>query len=641
MPSDYSDLINEFGSNSKAVVTPHADLIKEFGGGSVQAMAPAVVEPEKDYRPKPITDEAAKASQQNMPSSPLVQDVKNIPDFIARHGIENYKFSKAMMGKGVENIAGGASATGIGEVGMGALGAVFAYPSAIIEGGQRLIEKTTGNKDFAKRAVAVATSGLPLKTTGQVITNSMPSNRAVNQMIELVGKENIPKVLEELKSNPRLTLMDVNPSVRTAAMGLAAQPGEPLNLLNKFVEGRKSNQKGTVVQAYDEAMGVPVSMKQQVDKLKSDIKDVGKEINPIVANANPVDVTPVIQSIDNILKPGVQSVISVGQPLPGPAIKAELAGFRKLLTDNKSQRTDAKELHQIQSALRAKAEDLLNSTDGQNRQVGYALMNVRNQIVSAIDRASPQIVDAAGNSIGTYKPQLAKYREANDIDDAFKKGQLITRNKLGQLDDHPEYWNEWIKAATPSELEAAKQGARLAVAHQMGAFRFSARKGMEVPESEFNAEKLKALFGEKETNRLMKALNDERKINDTDAKLMQNSMTAMRLLGAKATEVRPDYKPDISAYLPAVAEAGAQWASGGESMGLGAAAVIGYGQARKLLTKTGQKIDRRTNVEIANLASATGEAREALMQALSGALPQGKLTMKQRLQLALPVASNP
>ena len=97
------------------------------------------------------------------------------------------------------------------------------------------------------------------------------------------------------------------------------------------------------------------------------------------------------------------------------------------ITDGKSLRTDAQSLHTFQSALRAKAEDLLSSSTGADRQLGRALMDVRNQVVNAIDAASPQIKQADGTSIGTYKSALAKYRDANDIEDAFKKGGLVTK----------------------------------------------------------------------------------------------------------------------------------------------------------------------------------------------------------------------
>lgn len=633
---DINELARKYGTDvgvdTPTVSTHFSNVINKYGSGAIKAVPPAIEQPELDYIPKPGRPTTGQVSV----DSPLMRDIKASPEFLRRETIKQFKAGRSLAGQGIQDITSGMSATGIGEVGLGGLQMAGALPIAAIEGGKKIIERSTGNKEFAERATAVATSGLPIAKIGKVAAATMPSNRALSDIIELVGKENLATVIAELKSNPRLTLADVAPSVQSATMGLAARPGEPRNKIVKFIESRKGDQKGTIIEAFDEAMGVPPSIKAKTEELKKSIRGVGKEINPILEKSNVVDVTPVIANIDAKLKPGVQSVISVGEPLPGPRVKEELAEVRKFLSDDKQQRTDAKELHTIQSALRARAEALLNSASGEERQVGYALMNVRNQIVDAIDRVSPQITDASGKQIGTYRAQLSKYREANDIDDAFQKGMLVTRNKLGRLEDHPEFWAEWVKSASPAELEAARQGARLAVAHQMGAFRFSARKGMEVPEAEFNAEKLKLLFGEKEVNQLMKALQDERKINDTDQKLLQNSMTAMRLLGAEKTKIREDYKPNMSALIAPAAETLAMYLSGGSSMGMGAASVIGYQAARRGVTKAGQKLDRATNIEITDLATATGESKEALIKALQDALPKAKLSSVQKLKLALP-----
>src|SRR5690606_6445799 len=109
--------------------------------------------------------------------------------------------------------------------------------------------KLTGNPDFAKRAELVATSGLPIAKVAKVATEAMPSTRAINTLVDAIGTENIPKVIDQLKSNPRLTLMDVDPNTQVIAQGLAAKPGEPRNLLDKVVAGRKDSQKGVVTEA--------------------------------------------------------------------------------------------------------------------------------------------------------------------------------------------------------------------------------------------------------------------------------------------------------------------------------------------------------------------------------------------------------
>lgn len=643
--SDFDDLINEFGSKNKtakAVDTPYADLIDEFGSGEVKA----IQSKEKGDVVGTKVGQASNVPFTYVPSGAPINDIQYYrnpevpepkvefrqPSFselpVIRQGIKGFQESGKYAGEGYSDIARGMSATGVGKVILGHVGQALNVTGVApaIEAAKEQVTKATGNPDFADRLELVSTSGLPIAKTAKVVTELSPSTRAVKTIAEAIGPENIPSVVNQLKSNPRLTLMDVDPNVQIISQGLASKPGEPRNILDKVVKERKDTQKGTVLDIYDEALGVPVNVRDKVERLKTKIKETGKEINPVISNAGAVNISPVISSIDAKLKPGVQTVISAGEPLPLDDIQKSLKGVRKLLTDDKSVRTDAQSLHNFQSALRAKAEDLLSSQNGQDRQLGHALMNIRNQIVTSID-------NAAG---GNYKPALAKYRDINDVNDAFKKGQLITRNRLGNLDDDPSYWDNWIKTASPEELEAAREGARLAVSHQMGSVVNAARKGMNIPEIEFNAEKLKSLFGKEEVEKMAKGLADEKKIADTNSKLFQNSQTAMRLLGAEATEVRPSFKPNYTGLLPIAAEGLNQYLTGG-SLPIALAGGYGYLGARKAITKIGQNLDRKTNVEIANLSSAVGEARENLIKALQDHIPKGKLTMKQRLQLSLPI----
>lgn len=627
--SDYSDLISEFGSKGATakVVTSHADLIKEFGSGKVTVEAPKqadinIPSPENFERSKVIEAETAIANK----NKPI--EWSKLP--VVRQGIEGFKQGTNLASSGYQDVPNHRPLSGAAKIILGhgqqILNAVPVLP--IIETAKEQVEKLTGNPEFSKRLELVATSGLPISKTTKLLTEVMPSTRAVKTIVDAIGPEKLPVVIESLKSNPRLTLMDVDPNIQIISQGLATKPGQPRNILDTVVKERTDTKLDTVTGAINEAMGTPVNVLEKVEGLKKTIRETGKEINPIVANANPVDITPVIASIDAKLKPGVNSVITVGEPLPLGDIEKSLERVRNFITDDLKNRTDAKSLHAFQSSLRAKAEDLLSSTSGQDRQLGRALMDVRNQVVNAID-------NAAG---GNYRPALAKYRDVNDVEDAFKKGQAVTKNRLGNLDDDPAYWDKWIKQATPAELEAAKEGARLAYAHQMSTVTNAARKGTDIPLIEFNKQKLELLFGKAEVEKMSKALADEKLIADTNSKLFQNSQTAMRLLGADATKVRPDYEPKFTkTILPLALEAGSQYLSGGMPIPLGIAAGVAYPFARNKITRIGQNLDRRTNVEIANLSSAVGESKEALIKALQEHIPQGKLSMKQRLQLSLPV----
>lgn len=625
------ELAAKYGSSdaNAAIVTPHADLINKYGGGTVIAEAPAQPDintpsPENFERSKVIEANTAKVNANKLP------EFFKLP--IVRQGIEGFKSGGKMAGEGYSDIARSAPASGLGKVVLGhgiqALNVLPVLPT--IEAATEQVTKLTGNPEFANRAELVATSGLPIAKLGKVAAGAMPSSRAITTIVDAIGKENLPGVIAQLKSNPRLTLMDVDPNVQIISQGLAAKPGEPRNILDKIVKGRTDTKLDTVTGAIDEAMGAPVNVLEKVNNLKAQIKATGKEINPIISSAGAVDITPVIMSIDAKLKPGVNSVITMGEPLPLGDIEKQLKAIRNYITDDLKNRTDATSLHAFQSNLRAKADDLLASATGTDRQLGHALMDVRNQVVASID-------NAAG---GNYRPALSKYRDINDVDSAFKKGREITKNRSGYLDDDPAYWEKWVKDATLAELEAAKEGARLAYAHQMGSVTNAARKGTDIPLIDFNKQKLELLFGKTEVDKMAKALADEKLIADTNSKLFQNSQTAMRLLGADATKVRPDYEPKFTkTILPVALEAGTLYLSGGNVPAAGFAAGLAYPAIRNQFTKIGQRLDRKTNVEITNLAASVGEAKDALIQALQSHLPQGKLTAGQKLKLSLPIAN--
>jgi len=634
------ELAYKYGSGEAkgAVITPHADLINKYGGGTVTAEAS--VAQSNINTPSPENFERSKVIEAETAAANVKRPIEYSKLPIARHAIKGFNEGAAYAGEGIKDFAQGKPATGVGKFVLGSgqqlLNVVPILP--VIEAGKEQVSKLTGNPEFANRAELVATGGLPVSRMTKAAMELTPSSRSVKAIVDAVGKENLPAFIDTLKSNPRLTAMDVDPNVQIINQGLSAKPGPPRNMLDKVVRERTDSKLDTVTGAINEAMGTPVNVLDKVNSLKSQIKATGKEINPIVAGAGTVDITPVLASIDAKLKPGVNSVITMGEPLPLGDIEKSLKGVKKFMTDGESFRTDAKSLHTFQSALRAKAEDLLSSTSGQDRQLGRALMDVRNQVVSAIDAVSPKITNSAGEVIGSYKPALAKYRDINDVEDAFKKGQAVTKNRLGNLEDDPSYWEKWVKDATPTELEAAKEGARLAYAHQMGTVTNAARKGIDIPAVEFNREKLNLLFGKAEVDKMAKALADEKMIADTNSKLFQGSMTAMRQLGAEATAVRPDYEPRVTRMmLPLALEAG-NHLSGSGAYGLGTAIGMSYPFVRNQMTKVGQAMDRKTNVEIAKLSSATGEAKEALIKALQDHIPRGKLSLAQKSMLALPIA---
>jgi hypothetical protein len=534
--------------------------------------------------------------------------------------------------QGAEDFMKGRPASAVGNIGLGALQTLISPATgAVQETVTKPLSNITGNRQVGE----IVGGALPVSKIISTARAAMPSKKALSNFVDAIGMENLPTVIKELKSNPRLSPMDVSTGVQQVTQKLAVTPGGHQNYLADVVKQRTGSAKGAVGEALDTTMGAPVDVLEKLTSMKDAARKVGQQhIAPSIIGAKPVDPTPVIAHIDNILTPGVNSVISKGTNLPTTEIKQQLAEVRKLLTDGKSLRTDADTLHDFQSALRKEADTLMSSPDGAAKRTGAMLMEVRGKLVDAIDAASPKV-----NGAGTYKPSLAKYADEMQIDNAFDKGTEILRNRSTKYDDRPEFWAAWKKQAKPAEIEAAKEGASVAVDNQIRGMRNAVgQKGTEIPQVEFNKDKLSILFGDKEIEAMSKKLQHERQIADTNKKLFEGSQTGARMTNDARVAQRTD--KDIFSgggwIAPAVGE-GLSLASGSGLPGLvtGTMVAANYGK-RHLVNPVLNKLADKQNLEFSRLASATGPDREELIKKLSDLVaPVPKLSVMQKAKSVL------
>lgn len=541
--------------------------------------------------------------------------------------------------EGGKDIAASRAATGVGNVGLGLMQTAVSPVTGILKTAGDYAAGV-GGREFGDKVELAAGAGLPIAR----ISKALPKNQAIEAIVDTIGADKLPEVIQRLKSNPRLTLMDVNMAIRQMAQKLVTTEGKHQNKFEDIINQRIATAKGSVESIYNDAMGIPVNVKTKLDELKKAAEKVGKEkINPAFTNAGRVDISPVLTHIDSQVKPGAMGVISAGQPLPYDDIKKALENTKKLLTDGKSVQTSAEDLHWFQSALRGRAEDFLSSTNGQERQIGRALMGVRNKIVDAIDVASPQLVNAKGKIEGTYKKALGEFRDEKQIDEAFMKGITVTRNRPSQFDDRPEFWAEWVKDASKHELSAVREGARIAVDQQINGFRNAAAKGEAIPEIEFNKQKLELLFGKEIIDKMAKKLRDERDIASTNVKLVEGSQTAMRMKNNKNVDlpvVRPfSIGSGLSMLPPAIMEAGSLYMGGvpGIGAGLTTAGMVAGAIGKKISDVSKLKLAEGKNTHLTDLVSSTGAERDALIKMLENyAQPKQSLLQKGH-NLMLPV----
>lgn len=567
-----------------------------------------------DSRPRPFTAEesaAAKARPATNPrDSQLWEGIKNYPSNLINTTVENFKGAGATASSGLSDIMSNKPASGVGKVGLGLLSGLTALPGAVIhESVTKPVTELTGNPDIGERAGFVAGAGLPLGQATKSVISNLPKNKALSNLVQSIGVENLPTVIKDMKENPRLTPADLSPAVRQDTQKLFTVEGPHQNYLADVTAQRAGTAKATAENALDTSLGQTVNAVEKLKELKQAARDVGqKEINPAVSGAGAVDLTPVIGYIDARIKPGVQSLVQGGQ-LPSTEINRQLATVRKVLTDDKQMRFDANTLHDVQSVLRAEATNLLNSSDGQARRMGNAIMGVRNQIVDAIDKASG----------GKYKPALSNYRDEMQVGEAFQHGHDAIIKNSRTMESRPEFFKEWLNNASPEEINAAKEGARVAIDTAINGFRSPvtnpASKAVQMAQVDFNRQRIEALFGKQEASKLFKKLEDERKIADTNVKLVEGSQTAMRNASNSKFALPSPSEAGKAMLPPAILEGASMLASGTPGLGAGAYALSKAGLKAKDVIA--MKLAKEHNAKYAKYALPTqGPERDQLIQQL-------------------------
>jgi Cell Wall Hydrolase len=477
-------------------------------------------------------------------------------------------------------------------------------------------DKPSTDEDLIPRAVGLAgiESLLPTSAVGSaaaaaVAAKAGPSAQAVNALVKAIGPENVPAAVERLKANPRLAVADVSDPVRTMTQGLV-DPAQPAaqNAISTAVKNRLQSAPEATNSAYTAAMGPAPNVVTMVEGLKERARAAGREaIQPAIENAKPVDVSPVISAIDEKLQPGINAMLDPKSQLPLSDLQQELARFKQqLTTGNGEQLFDAQRLHRVQSDIGDQAYQLSKSPNPKDRLLGGQLRDMNEKLIDQIDEATN----------GAYRPARQKFADAKDISAAFESGFDTLKNRqglTGALEDTPDALRAWMKEATPEEVVARRLGTRADIDQKINGVKNAALAGETITRIEYNKDKLRALFGDNEANRLIRSMEDARDQSVTNNKLIANSKTAETLAGQKALAV-----PKVGGGNPLTYVAPIAAEMLGEGYGIPGAgfAVAALKGAHMGVQKLGQMNALARNTEFAKAAMATGQARQALMDRL-------------------------
>lgn len=557
----------------------------------------------------------------NTPKSLPVEDA---PALTSPSAYEQHKAGKEMVNSGLEDIQTGHPYKGVGKTALGVVQILGAPASGIIDD---TIGKA-GNKispGFGDKAALVAGAAVPIVPGAGAVVKAIPKNKAFSTLVDSIGRENLPMVVRELKNNSRLAPADLSPKVLQDTQHLFANDGPQINYLANTSAERMATRKSSIEAAYDASAGVSPDLSQKITDLANASKKVGTEqINPLVKAAKPVNVTQTVENIDNILKPGVMSKITEGSTLALPEVKQALSAAKTWLANGKELRTGAEDLHDIQKALRRQGYALTKSANSGEREIGHALLKVRNDLVADIDKASPG-----------YSKALDSYRDEMHIADAFKEGhdKILTSSK--KIENDPSFVKKWFDGLNDYEKQAAKEGVRTAIHTEMGVAKNPALAGESVLRSDFNKAKMETILGKEEASKLFKALEDERAIANTHNKIVEGSQTAMRTASKQQFSLPTATEVMKSAPAVAASEASNYFLGGFPGVGT---AILGTAKVGAMAKDViAMKLAREHNAQYAKYALPTeGPNRDQLIRNLEAAIPKPKMTMLNKVRASLP-----
>ena len=532
---------------------------------------------------------------------------------------EHHKSGKEMVSSGIEDIGSGHPYKGAGKVALGALTVAGAPLSGIIDDTVGKVGNKIG-PGFGDKAALITGMALPVVPGAGAVVKAIPKNKALSTLVENIGRENLPEVVAAMKANPRLAPADLSPRVLQDTQHLFANEGPQIDYLAKASANRMASSKAAVNDAYDTTAGVSPDLAGKVQGLADAAKKVGEEaIQPAIKGAKPVEISDTLGALDSALKPGINKI---GDSTYLTEVKKELNDIRRDLRMAKEYNAD--DLHWYQAKLRKDAETLIRSGSGSDKARGNAMMEVRNNLVADIDKATN----------GKYKPALSSYRDEMHIADSFRNGYEGVFSSSKKMENDPSFTKKWFEGLTEHEQQAAREGARARIATEIGTARNPALAGESFARSDFNQEKLATLFGKEEAAKLIKTLQEERTIANTHNKIIEGSQTAMRT--ASKSQFALPTKTEVMQSAPAVAaaEASNYFMGGVPAMGAAMLGVAKGGAMAKDMIK--MKLAREHNARYAQYALPTeGPSRDALIAALEAQIPGPKPSLVTRGASAL------
>lgn len=429
--------------------------------------------------------------------------------------------------------------------------------------------------------------GAGINAASNALANVTPAARNVAGVLGDIGMSVQDSRNALTRMGPQAALADIDPALTTEAGGLASMGGAPTSILRGAMRARAAQADNRVSAAIDQSLGPKPDLTAAKEAIYHDAQtSAAPYYNAARASAGPMDVTPILNDINSQLENAVGGEAAV------------LNKARAYLTGANGPKTDPSALLKVRQALDDDLESLQRngSIDGTSagQSAFRAASNVRGQIDDVL-KTDPNI--AQGDANFAYHMQLK---------DAMDEGtQLFTKGV------RPEDFQRTLANSTPEQIDAYRQGARVAIGDALEASRRGELSGAQsmFGRASANRAKLDALFPG--TDDVFDMIHGETAMRATEHDVAQNSRTAER------QAVRAKYSPgnglNLDATAPLVGHAlggdfGTIAATGGR---------LAYGALRDALTRSA--LNRLTEGTARGLAAGAGPEQSQFLDQLTRA----------------------
>ncbi|MGX5806202.1 hypothetical protein ACWGS9_34280 [Bradyrhizobium sp. Arg314] len=309
---------------------------------------------------------------------------------------------------------------------------------------------------------------------------------------------------------PGATLADSGPAAQGMAVKLAAQYPEVGPQMTQNLTARADQFGPRMNSTVDAAAGPDVNAPQQMAALKATTQANGAaNYAKAFANQAPVDVTPTVARIDSAIYPSTKAGTTLDP------ISSALQEARGYITGPNVGQGSIETLHRAQDVIDDMASSAFRNGDNAKAKT---LWDVRSSLLNQMDAANPD-----------YALARSQYASDKAVENAFENGRSIFAPKSdGQVYD-PDLLESRLATMSPPEQQAFQLGTRKALTDTMGTARTDAAgvKNLLSNGNGYPVQKLRQIIGDGPTNQLLKELDHQAAMQDTNNIVTRNSKTAL------------------------------------------------------------------------------------------------------------------